>query len=126
LTSKHIYDERRDIETSENWKMSLFSPESFLNHPYYFAVDGNLNTSWRSLTGNFAVSYHHMNNITEVREGDFFGLDLLQLSSYSHFFLDVGHHYQDELVLDISLDGFTWVPNKLHRYNNDLSIYCAG
>lgn len=47
--------------------------------------------------------------IIDVQEDSFYGLDLLQPGHYMSVYVDVGHSYQEELAIDSSYDGKTWV-----------------
>lgn len=89
-----IYEMNMDVDDMEKTHSNLFKHNPFVDNPYNFAVDNNSETAWISLS--------------DVNKGDFFGLDLLEPLEKEAIYLIVKHDYQEELELEVSLDGENW------------------
>jgi len=88
------YDASQDLDAVERVHAAVLSHVSFVNNPYHFAVDKNPESFWLSPP--------------DIKKGDFFGLDLLEPLDVNVFYLTVKHTYQDQLQVEISLDGESW------------------
>lgn len=51
----------------------------------------------------------HIFCASDIQKGDFFGLDLMESLEKEAIYLVVKHDYQEELEVEVSLDGGSWV-----------------